>query len=87
MKSLWLDQEFKYDGTQLHSLFGYLGHRVLGDSIISWVGPCEVSFEHMVDGEDLLAQSRICGSQMLHFIFEIFDQTLISGVFIQRVFA
>jgi uncharacterized protein len=87
MKSLWLEKKSKYDGTQLRSLFGYLEHKVLGDSLIGWVGACDVSFEHMVDGEDLLEKSEIRGSEMLHFIFEIFEQKLITGVFLQRLFA
>ena len=87
MKSLFLDQKIKYDGTQLRSLFAYLGHGVLGNSIVSFIGPCDVSFDHMVDGEDLLAQSKICGQEMLHFIIEIFDEKLSTGVSLQRLFA
>jgi len=87
MKTKWLDQKIEYDGTQLRSLFAYLDHQVLGDSVVSWGGACEVTFDHMIDGEDLLAGSKICGSEMLHFIFEIFDQSLAVGVFTQRLFA
>lgn len=87
MQTRWLEQTDKYDGTQLRSLYAYLSHHILGDSVVSWVGACDVSFEHMIDGEDLLAEAKICGSQMLHFVFEIFDQPLIVGVFVQRIFA
>ncbi|PIS11206.1 MAG: DUF366 domain-containing protein [Bdellovibrio sp. CG10_big_fil_rev_8_21_14_0_10_47_8] len=91
MQTKWIkklsDQEKIYDGTQLRSLFAYLRFQVLGDSCISWRGPCDVSFEHMVDGEDLLQQAQICGSDMVHFIFEIFDQSLMTGVLLQRLFA
>ncbi len=87
MKTLFLNENLKYDGTQLRSLFGYLGFKVQGDSCISFVGPCDVSVEHMVDGEDLLQKAEIKGSKMLHFIFEIFDRELVSGVFLQRLFA
>lgn len=85
MKYKWLEQSFTYDGTQLRSLFGYLEHGVLGDSILSWRGPCEISFEHMVDGEDLLQKAEIKGSDMLHFIVEIFEKDLFTGVSIQRL--
>lgn len=87
MKTKILKTKETYDGTQLRSQFAYLQHRLLGDSAVAWVGPCNVSFEHMVDGEDLLDQSEIRGSKMVHFIFEIFDQSLFSGVLLQRLFA
>lgn len=87
MKSKWIESSETYDGTQLHSLFAYLKHGLMGDSVVSWAGPCDVSFEHMVDGEDLLARSAIRGSRMLHFIFEIFDRDLAGGVLLQRLFA
>ena len=87
MKTKWLAKKMNYDGTQLHSLFAYLKYGVLGDSCIAWRGPCSVSFEHMVDGEDLLAGSAIRGSDMVHFIIEFFDQKLFSGVLLQRLFA
>lgn len=87
MQSLFVEEKNAYDGSQLRSLFAYLTYGVLGNSVISWIGPCHVSFEHMVDGEDLLAQSPIEGAEMLHFIVEIFDRDLFSGVALQRLFA
>ena len=87
MQSKWFDHKFKYDGTQLRSLFAYLDHKVLGDSVVSWVGPCEVTFEHMVDGEDLNAKAQICGDLMVHFIVEKFDCDLSFGVAMQRFLA
>ncbi len=85
MKSTFVEREFSYDGTQLRSLFGYLEHGVLGDSVVAWIGPCSISFEHMVDGEDLLAQSPIAGSRMVHFIIEKFHLPLFAGVTLQRL--
>ncbi len=87
MKIHWIEKPFAYDGTQLQSLFAYLGYGLLGDSIIAWQGPCEVSFEHMVDGEDLRDQSAIRGSDMLHFIVETFGRDLFAGVGLQRLLA
>lgn len=79
------EQKSTYDGTQLKSLFAYLDHGILGDSIVAWVGPCEVSFEHMVDGEDLRDQSEIRGSRMVHFIVEKFGASLSETVALQRL--
>lgn len=87
MKTKWLKQTVQYDGTQLRSLYAYLEHKILGDSVVAWQGACEVRFEHMVDGEDLLQQARICGSDMVHFIVEVFDQKLMTGVLLQRLLA
>lgn len=87
MKSLYIQDKITYDGSQLHSLHGYLKHHVLGDSILAWVGPCQIPFIHMVDGEDLIAQEKIQGDEMLHFIIEVFHQNLFSAVTLQRLFA
>jgi uncharacterized protein len=87
LKSQFITQEFAYDGSQLRSLFGYLSHGVQGDSVISWVGPCAISNEHMVDGEDLLAGETIAGDQMVHFVVERFGHSLASAVALQRLFA
>ncbi len=87
MKHKWIEQEFKYDGSQLKSLFGYIDHSVLGDSICAWEGACDIPFEHMVDGEDLLAQSEIRSAKMLHFIVEKFAISLFAAVLMQRMLA
>lgn len=87
MKSKFISSEFVYDGTQLRSLFGYLDHGVQGDSVVSWIGPCSVGFDHMVDGEDLLAGARISGARMVHFVIEKFHTPLFAAVALQRLFA
>lgn len=87
MKQKWVDTEFEYDGSQLASLYNYLKHGLAGDSIVSWVGPCDISFEKMADGEDLLTHSEIRGARMLHFIIEKFDVSLFAAVALQRLVA
>lgn len=87
MKSLISESSETYDGSQLRSLFNYLQHGVLGDSIVAWIGPCQIPFEHMVDGEDLRAQAKIEGSEMVHFIVELFETQLFAGVCAQRLMA
>lgn len=87
MKSLFIEKKFPYDGTQLRSLFAYLEYQILGDSIVAWQGPCDISFDHMVDGEDLNAKSEIRGGEMLHFIIEKFEMKLNGAVYLQRLFA
>jgi len=87
METHFIEKKFAYDGSQLRSLFAYLDHGVLGPSIIAWQGRCAIPFSHMVDGEDLLANAVIAGDEMLHFIIEVFDRDLFSGVCLQRLFA
>lgn len=85
MKTHWLEQSLKYDGTQLKHLWAYLNFGILGDSIVAFQGPCDVSFDHMVDGEDLNAKAEIRGSNMVHFIIEKFDVSLFAMVAVQRL--
>ncbi len=87
MLTHWIADSIHYDGSQLKPLFAYLNWNILGDSVVSWRGACHVDFSHMVDGEDLIAESSIAGSDMLHFIVEVFDRDLASGVLLQRLLA
>lgn len=87
MKSLFIPREFPYDGSQLKSLFGYLDHGVQGNSIVSWIGACDISNDHMIDGEDLLAGETIAGAKMVHFIIERFETQLFGAVALQRLMA
>ncbi len=87
MKIYFVPEEMPYDGSQLQPLYAYLHHKVLGDSIISWIGACDIPFENMIDGEDLVDRAAIKGSRMLHFIIEIFHTSLFVGVTSQRLFA
>ncbi len=87
MKTKFIEQESAYDGGQLHSLFAYLEHGVLGDSAVAWIGPCEIPFDHMVDGEDLRDRSAIRGDRMVHVIVEVFAASLLAGVALQRLLA
>ncbi len=77
----------KYNGSQLKPLFAYENFGLLGHSIISWVGECDVELNHMIDLEDKIVNAKICSDEMLHFIIEIFDDSLLSAVAIQRLFA
>lgn len=87
MKYMFVESHSTYDGSQLRSLFAYLNHQVLGDSIVAWIGPCNIPSENIVDGEDLLQGSEIRGSEMLHIIIEKFRTPLFAGVALQRILA
>lgn len=87
MQTLWVSKKIKYDGSQLRPLFAYENFSLIGNSIVAWVGPCDVTLDHMVDLEDKIQKAKICGDQMLHFIVEVFGQNLICGVALQRLLA
>ncbi len=87
MKTQFIEKTFKYDGSQLKSLFAYLNFGVEGDSIVAWQGACDIPFDKMLDGEDLRANSAIRGANMLHFIVEIFGISLAHAVASQRLLA
>ena len=86
MKSKWIDESIIYDGSQLRSSFGYSQYGILGDSIISWRGACDIHKDRIVDIEDLLNKSEIYSQEMVHFIIEFFDQPLSTAVAYQRLF-
>lgn len=86
MKTKYISKSALYDGSQLRHLFAYLEHDLLGDSIVSWRGACNVPQEKIIDGEDLKSQSIIASEEMLHFIIEKFNSNLFFGVALQRIF-
>lgn len=86
MKTHFESRDFLYDGSQLASLFAYQTWGLMGTSLVSWTGPCDITI-HMVDAEDQRAKDLICGSKMVHFIAEIFDADLLSAVSFQRLMA
>lgn len=87
MKYKFLENKMTYDGSQLRSLYTYLNHKILGDSFLAWIGPCQIPKDKIVDGEDLLAGEKIEGSMMLHFMIEFFPSNLLLGVTLQRLLA
>ena len=87
MKSHFHAKKLKYDGSQLRPLFAYENFQISGDSIVAWVGGCDVSLEHMVDFEDKIVKAKIKSDLMLHFIVEYFHSDLFSAVAIQRLLA
>ena len=70
MQTRLLTEEFVYDGSQLRS--GWIAEvaGLSGEAAVAFLGPCDVSFEHMVDRVDLEARSRIASPRMVHVIVE-----------------
>lgn len=87
MKYHFIDEEFPYTGEELSNHWIYKNFGILGDAIVSFVGPCDIDKMRMVDLEDVLNDDQIYSSRMLNFIIEIFDMQLREGVILQRLFS
>lgn len=85
MKTFFNEKKLDYDGSALSPLFGYLNHKVHGDSIVAFIGACDVSLDNMIDAEDFVVSAKIKSDFMLHFIVEIFGQNLMTAVSLQRL--
>lgn len=83
----FLAEPIDYDGTAIHSLWAYRNFGIQGDSLVAFVGGCDIPFENMVDLEDVRARKRIWSPRMLHFIEERFESDLEKAVLRQRILA
>lgn len=85
MKTLFIDEEIKYIGSQLAPHWIYKNFKIQGDSIVAFIGECEVKLSEMVDIEDVINNEPIYSKLMLSFISEQFGVGLTEGVFRQRL--
>ena len=85
MKTHFSEIELKYDGTQLQSHFAYNNFDIISDSIVAFIGPCDVKKENLVDLEDVKANKFIYSENMLHFIVEHFESNLQTTIAYQRL--
>lgn len=76
MKRIFVSEEIAYTGKELHSHWAYRNHGLQGDSIVAFVGPCDVPTEALVDEADRREGAFIRSERMLHFIVEHFDRDL-----------
>ena len=85
MKTLFIENEIKYIGSQLAPHWIYKNFKIQGDAIVAFVGECEVKLTEMVDIEDVINKEPIYSKYMLSFITEQFNVELVEGVFRQRL--
>lgn len=85
MKKQFLKQNIKYVGSQLSPHWIYKNFKIQGDSIVAFVGECDVKLDEMVDIEDVINNEPIYSKNMLSFISEQFNIGLVEGVFRQRL--
>lgn len=85
MHYIQLEDSRTYTGADLRPRFIYETTGVVGNAILSFIGPCRVEAAHMVDLEDVRAQAWIYSRSMLHFLVECFDVSLLAAVGLQRL--
>ena len=85
MKTLFIDKEIKYIGSQLAPHWIYKNFKIQGDAIVAFCGECEVKLTDMVDIEDVINNEPIYSKSMLSFISEQLNVSLVEGVFRQRL--
>ena len=84
MKSLFIDKEIKYIGSQLAPHWIYKNFHILGDAIVAFTGEMDVKITEMVDIEDVISNSPIYSKKMVSFIIEHFGINLSECVLRQR---
>ncbi len=84
MKSLFIENEIKYIGSQLAPHWIYKNFHILGDAIVSFIGEMDVKITEMVDIEDVISNSPIYSKKMVSFIIEQFEISLSECVLRQR---
>lgn len=67
-----IDENFEYDGSQIEQSWAFKSFGIKGSSIITWIGPMNISPENLKDFEDVGLEIK--SSRMIHFIVEHFDQ-------------
>jgi hypothetical protein len=87
MKYHFIEEELPYTGDELSNHWIYKNFGILGDSVVSFIGPCEIDRGKMVDLEDVLNNDYIYSINMMHFIVEVFGIPLREGVLLQRLFS
>ncbi len=84
MDWIFIEDLIEYDGSQLKSLWAFSLLGIREDSIVSFVGPCNVKKEHMVDYEDYMFGYTIYSPLMLHFIVEHFDEVSLRLIYTRQ---
>lgn len=85
MKSKFIPDIIPYTGDQLHSHWAYENYDVQGESIVAFIGPCDVRCAKLVDLADRKDQEMIYSEEMLHFIVEHFDLDLEKTILRQKL--
>lgn len=73
MKARWIGRRLDYDGSQLRPHWILRTTGIVGDAIVAFRGACRLPLAEFADLEDAIAEARIEGDDMVHFVLERFD--------------
>lgn len=85
VQSKFIKEEICYTGKELAPHWIYKKFNLCGDAMVGFIGECEVKLDDMVDIEDVIDESPIYSRNMIHFIVEHFNISLVEGVLRQRL--
>jgi hypothetical protein len=81
----FLTKTIPYLGIELKPHWIYQQTGILGNTLIAFLGPCEVTLDHMVDLEDVKKKAPIYSPEMVHFLGEFFIDSLNEGILLQHL--
>ena len=67
-----INEKFEYDGSQIDSLWAFREYGIYGSSIITWLGPVNITSDNLKDCADVGLEIK--SDCMVNFICEFFDQ-------------
>ena len=67
-----IDEIFEYDGSQINPSWGFQEFGIYGSSIITWIGPVNITPDNLKDFADVGLEIK--SNNMVNFICEFFDQ-------------
>ncbi len=84
-----IEEDIKYDGSQIKPLWGFKKTNIQGDSIITFIGPMEVKINEMLDQKDIIYESDksdtlISSDKSLNVIIEHFDTNSAKVAFLRQ---
>ncbi len=85
MQIRYSELPIRYDGTQLAPHWIFRHWKLMGTALVAFPGEADVSLDHMVDLEDVLAKEPIYSPLMLHFIGEWFIDSFDQGILLQHL--
>lgn len=85
MQFLFVKDVIKFDGSQLEPYWSFESFDIQGDSIIAFIGPCDVAEKYILDIRYRKKKTKIYSENMLHLVIEHFDTDLEKAILRQKL--